>query len=82
LLARAGRDVTLIDQWPEHVAAMRANGLRVTVGPKDDPEAEYTVPVRAFHVHEVAAASASISSSSHEPRHPLAGPADRAEARG
>jgi hypothetical protein len=32
---------------------MRAMGS-VTVGP-DDPEAEYTVPVRAFHVHEVCA---------------------------
>jgi 2-dehydropantoate 2-reductase len=55
LLTRAGRDVTFIDQWPEHVAAMRENGLRVTIGPKDDPEAEHTVPVRAFHVHEVCA---------------------------
>jgi 2-dehydropantoate 2-reductase len=55
LLTRAGRDVTLIDQWPEHVAAMRQGGLRVTVGAKDEPEAEYTVLVRAFHVHEVCA---------------------------
>ena len=34
---------------------VRQNGLRVTIGPKDDPEAEHTVPVRAFHVHEVRA---------------------------
>jgi 2-dehydropantoate 2-reductase len=30
LLARAGHAVTLIDPWPEHVAAIRADGLRVT----------------------------------------------------
>jgi 2-dehydropantoate 2-reductase len=55
LLTRAGRDVTLIDQWPEHVLAMRQNGLRVTIGPKDDPEAEHIVPVHTLHVHEVCA---------------------------
>jgi 2-dehydropantoate 2-reductase len=53
LLARAGHDVTLIDQWPAHVDAMRAEGLCVTVGPREDPEADFTVPVRAHHVHEV-----------------------------
>jgi 2-dehydropantoate 2-reductase len=53
LLTRAGHDVTLIDQWPEHVQAMRTNGLRVTVGPKDDPEDDFIVPVKAIHVHEV-----------------------------
>ena len=29
-LSRAGHDVTLIDQWPEHVIAMNTNGLKVT----------------------------------------------------
>lgn len=29
LLARAGHDVTLVDTWAEHVAAIRANGLIV-----------------------------------------------------
>lgn len=53
LLTRAGHDVTLIDQWPAHVEAMRQRGLRVTVGERDDPEADETVPVRAFHLHEV-----------------------------
>jgi 2-dehydropantoate 2-reductase len=53
LLTRAGHDVVLIDQWPEHVEAMRRKGLRVTIGPKDEPEAEHTVAVRALHVHEV-----------------------------
>ena len=29
LLARAGNEVTLIDTWAEHVAAIRADGLQV-----------------------------------------------------
>jgi 2-dehydropantoate 2-reductase len=29
LLSLAGRDVTLIGQWREHIAAVRANGLRI-----------------------------------------------------
>jgi 2-dehydropantoate 2-reductase len=50
LLTRAGRDVTLIDQWPEHVEAMRARGLRLsgTCG-------DHVIPVTAFHLHEVQA---------------------------
>lgn len=28
-LTIAGHDVVLIDQWPEHVAAMRKNGVRI-----------------------------------------------------
>jgi len=48
LLTRAGLDVTLIDQWPEHVEAMRARGLRLsgTIG-------DFVVPVRALHIHEL-----------------------------
>ena len=53
LLTRAGHDVTLIDQWPANVEAMKAHGLHVTIGPKEDPEADFVVPVRACHVHEV-----------------------------
>jgi 2-dehydropantoate 2-reductase len=47
LLTKAGRDVTLIDQWPEHVDAMKARGLRLsgTCG-------EHTIRVNALHVHE------------------------------
>lgn len=50
LLTRAGHDVTLIDQWPEHVEAMRRHGLRLggTCG-------EHVVPVRALHIHEAQA---------------------------
>lgn len=55
LLTRAGHDVVLIDQWPAHVEAMRTRGLRLTIGSREDPEAEHTVAVRALHVHEVCA---------------------------
>jgi 2-dehydropantoate 2-reductase len=49
-LTRAGRDVTLIDQWPTHVEAMRTTGLRLsgTMG-------EHVVPVKAVHLHEAQA---------------------------
>lgn len=50
LLTKAGHDVTLIDQWPEHVETMKKHGLRLsgTCG-------EHTVPVKAFHIHEAQA---------------------------
>jgi 2-dehydropantoate 2-reductase len=48
MLTRAGHDVTLIDQWPEHVEAMKARGLRLS-GPMGD----LVVPVRALHIHEL-----------------------------
>jgi 2-dehydropantoate 2-reductase len=48
MLSRAGHDVTLIDQWPEHIEAMKAKGLRLsgTIG-------DFVVPVRALHLHEL-----------------------------
>ena len=49
-LVNAGHDVTLVDQWPAHVEAMRSNGLVVGM-----PDGSRTVTaVRAFHVCEVA----------------------------
>lgn len=47
LLTKAGRDVTLIDQWPEHVETMKTKGLRLsgTCG-------DHQVPVKALHIHE------------------------------
>src|SRR5580765_3337227 len=47
LLTRAGHDVTLIDQWPEHVEAMRTRGLTLsgTCG-------EHVIKVKALHIHE------------------------------
>ena len=48
LLAKAGHDVTLIDQWPDHVEAMKKVGLRLsgTCG-------EHLIPVRAIGIHEL-----------------------------
>jgi 2-dehydropantoate 2-reductase len=44
LLTKAGHDVTLIDQWPDHVEAMKKVGLRLsgTCG-------EHLIPVRALN---------------------------------
>lgn len=53
LLTKAGHDVVLIDQWPAHVEAMKANGLHITIGTKQNPEGEFVVPVRAYHLYEV-----------------------------
>ena len=47
-LTRAGRDVLIIDQWADHVNAMMANGLHVSM-----PDGECTVPVRACHISDV-----------------------------
>lgn len=47
-LTQAGYDVVLIDQWPAHVEAMRADGLRVRM-----PDRELHVPVRAYHLCDV-----------------------------
>jgi 2-dehydropantoate 2-reductase len=46
---RAGLDVTFIEQWPAHVEAMRANGLRV-----ESPDGTEVKRVRALHLCEVA----------------------------
>lgn len=48
-LTRAGLDVTLIEQWPEHVEAMRANGLRIEM-----PAETLEVKVQAHHLCDVA----------------------------
>ena len=50
MLTRAGYDVTLLDQWPAHVEAMKAHGLRLsgTCG-------DHTIPVRALHLCEAQA---------------------------
>jgi 2-dehydropantoate 2-reductase len=47
LLAKAGHDVTLIDQWPEHVEAIKRRGLRLTGTIGDE-----TIAVKALHLHE------------------------------
>jgi len=48
-LVRAGHDVTLVEQWPAHVEAMRRDGIRI-----EQPTESHTTPVRVFHVCEVA----------------------------
>ena len=50
MLTEAGHDVTLVDQWPAHVDAMKTHGLRLsgTCG-------ERVVPVRALHLFEAQA---------------------------
>ena len=48
-LVRAGLDVTFVEQWPAHVEAMRADGIRVVM-----PEETVVTPVRAIHLCEVA----------------------------
>ena len=50
MLTKAGHDVTLIDQWPQHVETMRKNGLRLsgTCG-------DHVIPVKALHIYEAQA---------------------------
>lgn len=47
-LTKAGLDVVLIDQWPEHVQAMRERGIRIEM-----PEETLQVPVRAYNLCDV-----------------------------
>ncbi|UOR01370.1 2-dehydropantoate 2-reductase [Leucobacter allii] len=48
-MARAGLDVSLIDQWPAHIEAIRANGLTVEM-----PDRTEVTEIPAFHLCEVA----------------------------
>lgn len=47
-LTKAGLDVVLIDQWPEHVQAMRTVGLRIEM-----PDETLHLPVRAYNLCDV-----------------------------
>ncbi len=47
-LTKAGHNVVLIDPWPAHMEAMKANGLRVVMSDED-----LHTPVRAYHLCEV-----------------------------
>lgn len=47
MLAAAGHEVVLIDGWPEHVEAIRAQGLRIV-----SPEGEQVVRPEAWHLGE------------------------------
>src|SRR4030095_7371362 len=48
LLTKADHDITLVDQWPEHVEKMRAQGLKLsgTCG-------DHLIRVNAIHIHEM-----------------------------
>src|SRR5260370_2921136 len=48
-MVQAGEDVTFIDPWPEHVEAMRGDGLRITHIRDVEP---FTVKPRALHLTE------------------------------
>ncbi|MCP4243837.1 MAG: 2-dehydropantoate 2-reductase, partial [bacterium] len=49
-LTREGRDVTLIDPWPEHVERMRSKGL--SLSGFTEPE-NFTVAVNAIHITDL-----------------------------
>lgn len=48
-LTDAGHEVTIVDQWPEHVETMRSDGLRITM-----PDIELHVAVDAHHICDLA----------------------------
>ena len=48
-MINAGLDVTLFDQWPAHVEAMRADGLKVEM-----PGETVVTQVDAFHLCDIA----------------------------
>ncbi len=48
-LTDAGYDVSIIDQWPEHVETMKATGLHIEM-----PDLNLKIPVRAYHLCELA----------------------------
>ena len=50
-LTHAGLDVTVIDQWPAQVEAMKANGLCIQM-----PDRKLQVPIRALHLCDLASA--------------------------
>jgi 2-dehydropantoate 2-reductase len=51
-LTRAGLDITVVDQWPAQVEAMKAGGLRVQL-----PKEEFQTAVRALHLCELASSN-------------------------
>lgn len=48
LMAESGGDVTLIDPWPDHINAIRANGLSI-----GGTQGEHHARPKALHLHEV-----------------------------
>jgi len=50
-LTDAGYDVTIVDQWPAHVEAMKADGLHIQM-----PDLDLKIPVKVLHICELASA--------------------------
>ncbi|HCI86737.1 MAG TPA: hypothetical protein DHV68_07810 [Dehalococcoidia bacterium] len=48
LLSNAGHDITLIDQWPEHVEKIKSDGLIV-----EHRDSEILAHPKAIHIHEL-----------------------------
>ena len=51
-LAKSGREVTIVDQWPAHVETINARGLRIMMSDDD-----FTVRVPAKHLCDLAASN-------------------------
>jgi 2-dehydropantoate 2-reductase len=51
-LTRAGHDVTIIDQWPAQVEALKAGGIRIQM-----PDEDLEIPVTALHLCDLASAN-------------------------
>jgi 2-dehydropantoate 2-reductase len=51
-LTKAGHDVTVIDQWPAQVEALKTSGIVVTM-----PDGEVKTPIRALHLCDLASAN-------------------------
>lgn len=47
-LARAGEDVSLVDAWPEHIEAIKRDGMHL-----GGSQGDHVVRVKAMHMHEV-----------------------------
>ena len=51
-LTQAGHDVTVIDQWPAQVEALKAAGIHVRM-----PDGDVQTPIRALHLCDLASAN-------------------------
>jgi 2-dehydropantoate 2-reductase len=51
-LTKAGHDVTVIDQWPAQVEALKSGGLQIQM-----PDGEVKTPIRALHLCDLASAN-------------------------
>ena len=54
-LTKAGYDVTVIDQWPAQVEAMRATGLHIQI-----KDGDVKVPIKALHLCDMASSNLSF----------------------